>query len=198
MVRGVEEGTAGDGRRYVHAETRAALRRWLTTHQDDGAGAWFASWKKATGRPAVPYDELVEELLCVGWVDATAGSLDDDRGMLWCAPRKKGSGWARTNKERVERLEAAGLLLPRGVAVIEQARADGSWTALDASENLETPADLMVLLEADPPARAAYGAWPPSVRKQAIAWITTAKRDETRARRVEAVHAAAREGRRPF
>lgn len=196
MARGIDEGTAPDGRRYVHAETRPALRRWLARHQDDGAGAWLVSWKRATGRPAVAYDDLVEELLCVGWVDSTAGSLDAERGMLWCAPRKKGSGWARTNKERIARLEAQALLLPRGLAVVEAAKADGSWSLLDDVEDLIEPGDLRDALDADRAARAAFDGFPPSARKQLLAWVVTARRPATRASRIAAVVAAAREGRR--
>lgn len=199
VARAVDEGTAPDGRRYAHAETRAALRRWLGTHQDDGAGAWLVSWKKATGRPAVPYNDLVEELLCVGWVDSTAGTLDDERGMLWCAPRKKGSGWSRPNKERVARLEAAGLLLPRGVAVIETARADGSWAKLDEVEAGIEPGDLRAALDADPLARQHWDAFPRSVKRGLLELVTQAKKPETRARRIATIVADARvNSRGPF
>jgi uncharacterized protein YdeI (YjbR/CyaY-like superfamily) len=187
MVNTAVEGTAPDGRRFVQPETRGQLRAWLDQHQDDGAGAWVASWKKATGRPAVTYNDIVEELLCVGWVDSTAGTLDADRGMLWCAPRKKSSGWSRPNKERVARLEAAGLLLPRGVAVIEQAQADGSWSKLDDVENLIEPDDLAAALDADAPARGHWDAFPRSVKRGLLELITQAKRPETRARRIATI-----------
>lgn len=194
-----EEGTAPDGRRYVQPTTRAQLRTWLARHQDDGAGAWIASWKKATGRPAVPYAELVEELLCVGWVDSTAGTLDPERGMLWCAPRKKGSGWSRPNKERVSRLEAAGLLLPRGSAVIEQAKADGSWSKLDDVEDLLEPDDLRAALDSDPQARQHWDAFPRSVKRGLLELVVQAKREETRARRIATIVSDAHDDRRgPF
>lgn len=195
----IDEGTAPDGRRYVHAETRAQLRRWLDKHQDDGAGAWLVSWKKATGRPVVPYNDLVEELLCVGWVDSTAGTLDAERGMLWCAPRKRGSGWSRPNKERVARLEDAGLLLPRGIAVIEQARVDGSWSKLDDVEDGIEPDDLRAALDADPDARRNWDAFPRSVKRGLLELITQAKRPETRERRIATIVSDAHDNRRgPF
>ena len=198
MARAIE-GTAPDGRRFVHAETRAQLRRWLGRHQDDGAGAWVVSWKKATGRPAVPYNDVVEELLCVGWVDSTAGTLDGERGMLWCAPRAKGSGWSRPNKERIARLEAAGLLLPRGSAVVEAARASGTWSTLDDVENLVEPADLVAALDADPAARAQWDAFPRSVKRGLLELVLQAKRPETRARRIATIVADAAAGSRgPF
>jgi uncharacterized protein YdeI (YjbR/CyaY-like superfamily) len=195
----IDEGTAPDGRRYVHAETRAQLRRWLDKHQDDGAGAWLVSWKKATGRPAVPYNDLVEELLCVGWVDSTAGTLDAERGMLWCAPRKKGSGWSRPNKERVARLVDAGRLLPRGIAVIEQAQADGSWSKLDDVEDGVEPDDLRAALDADPDARRHWDAFPRSVKRGLLELITQAKKPETRERRIATIVADAHDNSRgPF
>ena len=199
MAKKAVEGAAPDGRRYVQPETRAQLRAWLAAHQDDGAGAWVASWKKATGRPAVPYDDLVQELLCVGWVDSTAGSLDAERGMLWCAPRKKGSGWSRPNKERVARLEAAGLLRPRGAAVIEQARADGSWSRLDDVENLVEPDDLVAALDADAAARVNWDAFPRSVKRGLLELVTQAKKPETRAKRIATIVADAHDNSRgPF
>ena len=195
----IEEGTAPDGRRYVQAETRAQLRRCLARHQDDGAGAWLVSWKKATGRPSVPYNDLVEELLCVGWVDSTAGTLDAERGMLWCAPRKRRSGWSRPNKERVARLEAAGLLLPRGIEVIEQAKADGSWSTLDEVEDGVEPPDLAAALDADPAARATWDAFPRSVKRGLLELVAQAKKAETRERRIATIVADARVGSRgPF
>jgi len=199
MPRSPEEGTAADGRRYVQPETRAQLRAWLARHQDDGAGAWVASWKKATGRPAVPYNDLVEELLCVGWVDSTAGTLDAERGMLWCAPRKKGSGWSRPNKERVARLEAAGLLLPRGIDVIEQAKADGSWSKLDEVEDGVEPPDLASALDADPAARTNWDAFPRSVKRGLLELVAQAKKPETRQKRIATIVADARiNSRGPF
>ncbi len=199
MAKKAVEGTAPDGRRFVQPETRAQLRAWLVAHQDDGAGVWVASWKKATSRPAVAYDDLVQELLCVGWVDSTAGSLDAERGMLWCAPRKKGSGWSRPNKERVALLEAAGLLLPRGTAVIEQARADGSWSKLDDVENLVEPDDLAAALDADPPARANWDAFPRSVKRGLLELILLARKPETRAKRIATIVADAQiNSRGPF
>lgn len=199
MARAAQEGTAPDGRRYVHAETRAALRRWLGVHQDDGAGAWLVSWKKATGNPAVPYDELVQELLCVGWVDSTAGTLDAERGMLWCAPRKRRSGWSRPNKQRVALLEQQGLLLPRGIAVIEQAKADGSWSKLDEVEDGVEPDDLRAALDADPVARGHWDAFPRSVKRGLLELVVQAKKPETRQRRIATIVADARvDSRGPF
>ena len=121
------------------------------------------TWRAGSGGPRISYEESVEQALCFGWVDSKGRSLDAERTMLWFAPRKRGSGWARTNKERIERLTAAGLMAPAGHAVIEAAKADGSWTLLDDVENLVVPDDLAAAFAAHPPAREHWDAFPRSV-----------------------------------
>lgn len=142
------------------------------------------SYKKGTGKPRFDYDEAVEEALCVGWIDSKPNKLDEQRSMLWFAPRKPGSGWSRPNKERVARLMQAGLMHAAGLAKIEQARADGSWSALDAVEELQIPQDLLSALRALPPAEQHFMAFPRSAKRGILEWIHNAKRAETRAARV--------------
>jgi uncharacterized protein YdeI (YjbR/CyaY-like superfamily) len=86
----------------IHPATRAEWRQWLEENQERPEGVWLISYKKATGKPAITYDEAVEEALCFGWVDSKGTKLDEERSMLWFAPRRHGSNWARSNKERVE------------------------------------------------------------------------------------------------
>ena len=117
--------------------------------------------------------------------------------MLLFTPRKRGSGWSRSNKDRVARLEAAGLIEPAGADVIEAARADGSWSALDDAENLVVPEDLAAAFAARPGAAEHWDAFPRSVKRGILQWIADAKRPETRARRIEETAAEAAEGRRP-
>lgn len=169
----------------IHPQTRAEWRAWLAQHHMDATGVWLISYKKATGKPRVEYEEAVEEALCFGWIDSKGSKLDDERTMLWFAPRRPGSGWSRPNKERVERLMAAGLMAPAGLAKIEAAKADGSWSALDAVEALEAPPDLLEALAANPPAQQYWDAFPRSAKRSILEWIGNAKRPETRARRVE-------------
>jgi uncharacterized protein YdeI (YjbR/CyaY-like superfamily) len=168
----------------VHAETREAWRAWLEANHRQTAGVYLVSWRKHTGKPTMPYGDSVEEALCFGWVDSVVAKLDADRSMLYFAPRKKGSGWSRPNKERVARLEAAGLLAPAGQAIIDAARADGSWTKLDDVENLIVPSDLAAALAQRKGATENWDAFPRSVRRGVLEWILQAKRPETRAARV--------------
>jgi uncharacterized protein YdeI (YjbR/CyaY-like superfamily) len=191
-----EEGTAPDGRRYVQPTTRAQWRAWLGKHCGEGDGVWVVSWRKATGRAALSYDELVEEALAHGWVDSRPATFDAERGMLWVAPRKRRSSWSRLNKQRVEALIAAGRMTPAGLAVVEPARTDGSWKALDAVEALVVPDDLAAALDADPVARQAFEAFPRSATRAILEWISSARKPETRAARVATTVAEAHEGRR--
>jgi uncharacterized protein YdeI (YjbR/CyaY-like superfamily) len=180
----------------VHLETRAQWRAWLAEHHATAPGVWLVSWRRPTGRPAVGYDDAVCEALAFGWVDSTAGTVDEDRGKQYFAPRRRGSGWARTNKARIEALEAAGLMAEAGRAVVREARADGSWTLFDDVEDLVVPPDLAAALDARPGARAHWDAFPPGVRKQILTWIVTAKRPATREKRVTETAAEAAENRR--
>lgn len=168
----------------THPKSRAAWRAWLAKHHTRAEGVWLISYKKGTGKPRVDYEAAVEEALCFGWVDSLPRRLDDERTMLYFAPRKPGSGWSRPNKERVARLQAAGLMAPAGLAKVEAAQRDGSWAKLDAVEALDLPPDLTAALAAFPDARAHWDAFPRSVKRGILEWILAAKRPETRARRI--------------
>jgi uncharacterized protein YdeI (YjbR/CyaY-like superfamily) len=122
---------------------------------------------------------LVEEGLCFGWVDSKPDKLDALRTMLYFAPRKVGSAWSRPNKQRIERLLAVGQMHPAGQAKIDAARADGSWTLLDAVEDLVIPADLGAALDRPPEARQPFEAFPRSAKRGILEWIAQAKRPET-------------------
>jgi uncharacterized protein YdeI (YjbR/CyaY-like superfamily) len=180
----------------IHPKTRAEWRAWLAKHHTRTEGVWLISYKKVTGKPRVEYEEAVEEALCFGWVDSKGNKLDDQRSMLWFAPRKAGSGWSKPNKERVERLIAAGLMTPAGMAKVEAAKKDGTWNALDAVEALEMPHDLEKALAAWPNARANWDAFPRSAKRGILEWISNAKKPETRAKRVEETARLAAENKR--
>lgn len=169
----------------VHPATRDEWRAWLEANHTRAGGIWLVSYRKAAGKPRVEYEEAVEEALCFGWIDSKGGKVDDERTMLWMSPRKPGSGWSRPNKERVERLMAAGRMAPAGLEKIEAARRDGSWTALNAVEALEVPPDLERAFDAHPHARGHWEAFPRSAKRAILEWISNAKKPETRAARVE-------------
>lgn len=126
----------------IHPKSRAEWRKWLEENHTRTEGVWLVMYKKGTGKPRVDYAEAVEEALCFGWIDSKGNKLDDERSMLWMAPRKPKTGWSKLNKERIERLIKAKLMTSAGLAKINAAKKDGTWNALDAIEALEIPSDL--------------------------------------------------------
>jgi uncharacterized protein YdeI (YjbR/CyaY-like superfamily) len=181
----------------VEPASREAWRAWLEAHHGTASGVWLVSRRSTAGGSTVTYEEAVEEALCVGWVDGQAGKVDQERTKLYFSPRRPRSGWAGTNKARVERLLAAGQMRTAGIAAVERAKADGSWSILDGAERAEVPDDLAMALAARPPARERWDAFPPSVRRGVLAWIAVARRPETRAKRIEETAVRAEHNERP-
>lgn len=168
----------------VQVENRREWRAWLEENHRRESGVWLVTFKKHCGEKYLPYEAIVEEALCFGWIDNLPRRLDDDRTMLWLTPRKKGSRWSRPNKERIDRLTRSRRMMPAGMEKVEAAKTDGTWTALDGVENLEIPADLTEALAERAPARKNFDAFPRSAKRGILEWIVTAKRPETRARRI--------------
>lgn len=169
----------------VHPMSRAAWRDWLQANHTRDEGVWLIRYKKTTGKPYVDFDEAVEDALCFGWIDSLPRKLDDERTMLYFAPRKAGSNWSALNKTRVEKMIAAGLMTPAGMAKIDAAKADGSWAALDDVEALVIPPDLDAAFDAYPNSRENFTTFPRSTQRGILEWILNAKRPETRAKRVD-------------
>jgi uncharacterized protein YdeI (YjbR/CyaY-like superfamily) len=174
-----------DSKEQVQVESRAQWRAWLEANHEREEGVWLVRFKKHIAGRYVSYEDAVAEALCFGWVDSRPRKLDEARTMLWMAPRQPGSNWSRANRERIARLEAAGQMAPAGLAKVAAAREDGSWTALEAAENLEIPDDLAAELARYQTAAANFEAFPRSVKRGILEWILNAKRAETRARRIE-------------
>jgi uncharacterized protein YdeI (YjbR/CyaY-like superfamily) len=180
---------------YEQVEVTSAveLRNWLKVNHARSPGIWLVSYKKAAGKKYLAYEDIVCEALCWGWIDSKARSVDELRSSLLLTPRKPSSKWSRPNKIRVAELEASGRMAAPGRAVVQAAKASGTWTALDDVENLVEPADLATALAAVPEARANWNAFPRSTRRATLEWIAGAKRPATRERRVaETVELATR------
>jgi uncharacterized protein YdeI (YjbR/CyaY-like superfamily) len=189
-------GVMDDAERFEPARLEE-WTAWLATHHADTPGVWLVTHTQSSGRAEFDYEHAVREALCWGWVDSTQRSLEGQRTMIWYAARRPGSVWTRNNKQRVALLEEAGRMQPPGAAAVEAARASGMWTLMDDVEDLVVPDDLAAALDALPGARAHWDAFPPSARKQALAWIVVAKRAETRAGRVADVAGKSARGERP-
>ena len=168
----------------IHPKTVLAWRKWLERHHTRAQGIWLISYKVATGKPRIAYDEAVATALCFGWIDSKPRALDDARSMLWFAPRKKGSAWSKNNKARVEQLLLTNAMHAAGLAKIEEAKQDGSWNKLDSVEALEIPPDLRQAFKAYPLAHDYFEAFPRSSKRAILEWIGNAKTQVTRARRI--------------
>jgi uncharacterized protein YdeI (YjbR/CyaY-like superfamily) len=170
---------------FVHPLTRNDWRCWLKANHVIAKGVWLVSYKKATGKSRFEYAEAVEEALCFGWVDSKPNKLDAERSVLWFAPRKPKTGWSRPNKIRVEQLTKAGLMTMAGLQKVEQAKLDGTWSKLDAVEELTIPQDLVDTFSKYPNAAKNFDAFPRSAKRGILEWILNAKTTLTRNKRLE-------------
>ncbi|MDU8943904.1 YdeI/OmpD-associated family protein [Ovoidimarina sediminis] len=184
---------AAEGAERVEVRGRAELRAWLAAHHATASSVWLVTYKKHTDH-YLDYGEMIEELLCWGWIDSQTRGVDGDRTSVLIAPRNPKSAWSRANKEKIEAARAAGRMTPAGEALVAAARENGMWAFLDDVERLERPADLDAALG---PRVAGWEAWPRSVKRGALEWIKTARTDATRARRIADVVDSLDAGLRP-
>lgn len=170
----------------VTPKSRRAWRTWLERNHAAADEAWVVFYKRGVGKPTLSYNDAVEEALCFGWVDGLKKSLDGERYTHRFTPRKPGSKWSESNKTRVARLMKAGAMAPRGLALVEEAKRNGQWAAASRPDvDLSMPDDLAARLKRSKAAAAFFESLAPSYQRQFIAWIVTAKRDETRKKRLE-------------
>ena len=189
-------GALDDGEKVV-ARDAATWRAWLEANHQTSKGAWLVRPRPGSDLDLIGYDDAIRQALCFGWIDGPVRSFDEQTGGLWFAPRRASSGWAATNKVRLEILEREGLMAEAGIRAVELAKSNGSWTILDNAEALREPDDLAAALDAEPEARARWDAFPPSSRKFGIAAVDAARRPETRAARVAKIVADSAAGKRP-
>jgi uncharacterized protein YdeI (YjbR/CyaY-like superfamily) len=184
-------------RSEVHVFTdAAALRRWLEAHHATESAAWFGYYRKGVDKPSVTYAEAVDQALCFGWIDGVTYRIDDEVTANRFTPRRKGSYWSAVNIAKVERLKADGLIADAGLRAFE-AR-DASAEARYSYENRprDLPKPMLARLRADPAADAYWRAQTPSYRRAAAFWVTSAKQEVTRTRRLEQLIADSAAGRR--
>ena len=170
-----------------HPLSRQEWREWLAKNHEESPGVWFVYFKKQTGRPRVTYEDAVQEALCFGWIDSLPRKLDEERTKLLFTPRKPKSVWSALNKQRIESLISSGLMQNAGMFKIERAKADGSWDALNDSDNLVVPKELKQALSKNPVARKNFDGFPVFVKRSILYWLGTAKRETTRLERTEKI-----------
>jgi uncharacterized protein YdeI (YjbR/CyaY-like superfamily) len=171
----------------VHAfDSADAWERWLSENHETAPGVWLKLAKVKSGIASVKQGEAVEVALCYGWIDGQARPVDETGWMQRYTPRRAKSVWSKVNREKVAALTAAGRMQPAGLKQVELAKADGRWeAAYDPPSRAEVPADLQHALEGSPEAAAFFAELDGANRYAILHRLQTAKRPETRARRIE-------------
>ncbi|WP_133980950.1 YdeI/OmpD-associated family protein [Kribbella voronezhensis] len=164
--------------------TVAEWREWLTANADAERSVWLVIHNKTSGRANFEMPELVEQALCFGWIDAKAIRRDGDSRYQQFTRRNPRSTWSRINRDRIEKLTAAGLMTPAGQELVEQAKKSGAWDCLAEAQAGIIPADLQTELDRNPVAANHFAAFPPSSQVRILSWIAGAKRPETRHSRI--------------
>jgi uncharacterized protein YdeI (YjbR/CyaY-like superfamily) len=173
-----------DDYEHVLIEDTSGWRAWLDAHHDTSPGIWLITWKRGSGHRLLPWDHIVDEALCYGWIDSRPRTIDDQRSAHLLTPRKPTSNWSARNKARVEALTAAGRMHPSGLAAVAAAQANGTWNALDDVETLTEPSDLAAALDVNGEARKHWDKFPRSTRRAILEWINGAKTPATRQTRI--------------
>ncbi|PWW22383.1 uncharacterized protein YdeI (YjbR/CyaY-like superfamily) [Geodermatophilus normandii] len=177
---------------------QAAFEEWLEAEHATAPGCYVKLAKKGAGVPSLTRDEMVESLLCFGWIDGRSNSVDGSWWLTRVTPRRPRSVWSAKNVGIVEELTAAGRMRPAGLAQVEAARADGRWDrAYAGPATITVPDDLAAALAADPAAQAAFAGLD-GTNRYAVLWrVHTAANPATRARRIAALVGMLAEGRTP-
>jgi uncharacterized protein YdeI (YjbR/CyaY-like superfamily) len=201
-----------DSTEKVCPADRAAWRRWLEKHHATNRSVWLVFYKKSTGRKGLSYEDAVEEAICYGWIDNVIRRIDDETYGQRFTPRGAKSTWSATNVRRAERMIREGRMTEAGLARFQELFRDTKQIPRGSSGNcivsrissrpsarpgLALTPDLLALLRADARANAEFLRLPPSHRKEYVAWVMDAKKDETRLRRLGKIIAILRTGRRP-
>jgi uncharacterized protein YdeI (YjbR/CyaY-like superfamily) len=157
---------------------------WLEEHHESEAEVYVGYYKTHTGKRGMTWSEAVDQALCFGWIDTRTNSIDEDRYMQRFTPRKPGSNWSKINVEKMARLTKAGLMRPAGLAAFERRTDEKTGVYSFEREHAELPAEYEEQLRANSAAAEYFDARPPWYRRTATHWVVSAKREETRLRRL--------------
>jgi uncharacterized protein YdeI (YjbR/CyaY-like superfamily) len=177
--------------------TAADLRSWFEQHHETAPELFVGYWKKGTGGVGVSHSEAIEQALCFGWIDSIARRLDDQRYQVRFTPRRRGSVWSAVNVAKIAELTGLGLMRPAGLHAFEQRKTGlvGVYS-YEEPEAVRFTAEQTALSEANPAAWEWFSRQTPAYRRSATHWVITAKRPETRARRLAQLIADSAEGRK--
>lgn len=170
------------------------FRVWLHENHETSPGIYVIFYKVDHPMPSMRWEEAVRVALCYGWIDSTVKSLGDGKRRQYFCPRKPKSVWSKVNKDHLKELKAAGLLHKSGLQAIKIAKANGSWTELDAVEKGVVPEDLQSAFQSNTTAWKNYQTFTHSQRKSYLYWLNQAKRQETRQKRITEIISLCEQG----
>ncbi len=169
----------------VLIETVTALRDWLLKNHHLDQSFWLVRWKKGSGNPYLEYDDIVDQLICFGWVDSLPRKLSHQQSLLRISPRNPKSNWSAVNKKRVSRLSQLGLMHPAGIRLVNLAKENGAWDFLDDVDKLIVPEDLANAFSRYPNSEYHFNRFPASSKRGILEWIKNARTIATRTKRLE-------------
>ena len=169
----------------MHVTSRNDWRTWLRNNHDTKKEVWLIYYKKHTGKPRISYDDAVEEALCFGWIDSIVKKIDDEKFAQKFTPRKDKSKWSETNKKRARKMIKEGKMTKAGLAKIGEAKSNGEWfKTASVRKQLVIPSYIEKALAANKEAQDNFTNLANGYKRQLVGWITSAKREETRKRRL--------------
>jgi len=179
-------------------ETRSEWRRWLKANHDRAGEIWLTRYRKDSGKRCIALHDAVEEAICFGWIDGKLKKVDEECFIIRFSPRKDNSVWSLANKRKAQRMIKEGRMTPQGMEKIRAAKGSGAWQrAYKSSYVPDLPKDLERALRKDGVAWKNFTAFADTYRGGYIFWVASAKRQETREKRIAAVVERAREKKKP-
>jgi uncharacterized protein YdeI (YjbR/CyaY-like superfamily) len=195
-VRRGAEGSTGAGTPAIRFfRARAEFRRWLSRHHAAASELWVGFHKRSTGKPSLTWPESVDEALCFGWIDGIRKSVDAGSYTIRFTRRKEGSTWSAVNVRRARALEEEGRMAPAGLEAFRARRENRTGGYSYEQRPAELPEPYRAILRADRAAWTDFRSRPPWYRRAATWWVVSAKKEETRLRRLEALREASAAGR---
>ena len=170
--------------REIHPKTRAGWRSWLEKNHAKCDGVWLIYHRAATGKRRLSWEDAVREALCFGWIDSKVKPIDDERYKQIFTPRKPQSVWSKINKQYIAELTEAELMTNAGLRAVDVAKENGAWSLLEPVDALIVPADLESALRGSERAREAYEALSKPAKRSVLYSLYSAKREDTRAKRL--------------
>jgi uncharacterized protein YdeI (YjbR/CyaY-like superfamily) len=168
----------------IEVKSQAELRQWLKKNYKKKTSVWLVRYKKIVPKYYFEYSNVVDELLCFGWIDSLPRKLDAKRTMLRISPRKPKSAWSKINRDKVKQLISSGLMTKAGLDVVKLAQKNGSWNALKTTDSNQIPKALKAEFKKYASALNNFKKFPPSTQRAILEWIAQAKTPITKSKRI--------------